>query len=98
MPSKDTVKIADEDGFVKETPDRKNVWTIQTPQIFEKQRYLAAMQKAQQSGREYTDDCALLEQSGCPVFVSEGSYSNIKITTAQDIPLAEKLMEGLQCE
>lgn len=98
VPVKDTIKIIDESGIIAATPNRESLTAIQTPQIFEKQRYLAAMQKAQQAGREYTDDCALLEQSGCPVFVSEGSYSNIKITTAQDIPLAEKLMEGLKCE
>ena len=93
MPVKDTIKIIDESGMIAQTPDRSSLIAIQTPQIFEKQSYLAAMQAAQQAGREYTDDCALLEQSGCKVFVSEGSYSNIKITTAQDIPLAEKLME-----
>lgn len=93
VPVKDTIKIIDESGMIAQTPDRSRLIAIQTPQIFEKQSYLAAMQAAQQAGREYTDDCALLEQSGCKVFVSEGSYSNIKITTAQDIPIAEKLME-----
>ncbi|WP_255882530.1 MULTISPECIES: 2-C-methyl-D-erythritol 4-phosphate cytidylyltransferase [unclassified Ruminococcus] len=98
VPVKDTIKIIENSGMIASTPNRESLVAIQTPQIFEKQKYLAAMKRAQQSGEEYTDDCALLEQSGCAVFVSEGSYDNIKITTAQDIPIAQRLMEGLKCE
>lgn len=98
VPVKDTIKVINDSGIITATPNRESLVAIQTPQIFEKQMYLLAMKKAQQSGREYTDDCALVEQSGGEVFVSEGSYDNIKITTAQDIPLAERLMEGLKCE
>lgn len=98
VPVKDTIKIINSAGFIESTPDRSSLIAIQTPQIFNKSKYLAAMKAAQKSGEDYTDDCALFERCGERVYISQGSYSNIKITTAQDIPLAEKLMEELKCE
>ena len=95
MPSKDTVKIADEDGFVKETPDRKNVWTIQTPQIFS----YGLIRDAHESIRKkdmsaITDDAMVVEQeTGVRVRLAEGSYQNIKITTPEDLVVAESFLE-----
>ena len=88
MPSRDTVKIADEDGFVRETPLRKNVWTIQTPQAFSTGLLLQAnrilMERGDMEG--VTDDAMIVERSGLArVKLVEGSYGNIKITTPEDL-------------
>ena len=95
MPSKDTVKVADEADFVSETPDRKRVWTVQTPQIFS----YDLIKKAHESIRKkdmtaITDDAMVVEQeSGVQVRLVEGSYQNIKITTPEDLDVAEVFFE-----
>lgn len=95
MPSKDTVKIADEDGFVKETPDRKNVWTIQTPQIFSYRLIRDAHESIRKKDMSaITDDAMVVEQeTGLRVRLAEGSYQNIKITTPEDLVVAESFLE-----
>ena len=91
MPSKDTVKIADESGYIAETPDRNKVWMIQTPQIFQ----YALIRSAHESIRtremsNVTDDAMVVEQeTGIKVRLAEGSYQNIKITTPEDLGVAE---------
>ena len=91
MPVKDTIKIISEDGFALETPNRKYVWMIQTPQVFE----TALIKKAYIKSREetsiqVTDDAMVVEQMlKHPVKVVEGSYENIKITTPEDLEIAE---------
>ncbi len=91
MPSKDTVKIADESGYIAETPDRSKVWMIQTPQIFQ----YALIRNAHESIRtremsNVTDDAMVVEQeTGIKVRLTEGSYQNIKITTPEDLGVAE---------
>ena len=95
MPSKDTVKIADDEGNVKETPDRSNVWIVQTPQIF---RY-SLIYDAYTSIREknmtgITDDAMVAEyETGVKIRFSEGSYRNIKITTPEDLAVAEAFLK-----
>ena len=95
MLSKDTVKIADEDGFVKETPDRKNVWTIQTPQIFSYRLIRDAHESIRKKDMSaITDDAMVVEQeTGVRVRLAEGSYQNIKITTPEDLVVAESFLE-----
>lgn len=94
VPSKDTVKLADADGFVKETPDRSSVWTIQTPQIFS----YSLIRNAHESIRKkdmssVTDDAMVVEQeTGVKVALREGSYQNIKITTPEDLDIAESFL------
>lgn len=90
--AKDTVKIADENGVVIETPDRTALWNVQTPQIFEKSLYERAWQHAAAQGLDLTDDCQLVEALGKPVKLVEGSYTNIKVTTPEDVPFAEELL------
>lgn len=90
---KDTIKIIDKDGFVESTPDRSTLFSVQTPQIFNFFLYKQALEKAQKEGRDFTDDCQLLEFAGHKVKMVDGSYSNIKITTQEDIPLAESLLK-----
>lgn len=91
MPVKDTIKITTEDGFSKETPERKHVWMIQTPQCFSYSLIFGAYQKMlQNEDATITDDAMVLEKvKGLPVKMVEGSYRNIKITTPEDLLVAE---------
>ena len=93
VPVKDTIKVIDGDGFVIDTPDRSTLFAVQTPQIFDFAHYKAALEKAEKDGRDFTDDCQLIEYAGGKVKMVSGSYSNIKITTPDDIPLAEKILK-----
>ena len=88
MPSKDTVKIADDEGFAASTPQRSRVWTIQTPQAFSRPLLVSAnemlMKRGQMAG--VTDDAMIAETSGlAEVKLVEGSYENVKITTPEDL-------------
>ncbi len=89
VPAKDTIKRINRDGLILETLPREELVQIQTPQGFVTDEILAAHQKAAEQGVSVTDDCALAESMGIPVKVIPGSYRNIKITTPEDIPLAE---------
>ena len=95
MPSKDTVKLVDENTFAKETPNRKYVWTIQTPQIFETALIKEAYGKIMEDDCSgVTDDAMVVEQTMCvPVKLFEGSYENIKITTPEDLDIAEVFLK-----
>lgn len=94
---KDTVKVVDKNGFVVSTPDRSTLFAIQTPQIFDFELYKNAAKNAREKGLDFTDDCQLVECFNKKVKTVAGSYSNIKITTPDDIVLAENLLknEGL---
>ena len=96
MPSKDTVKLSDEEGYVKETPNRKCVWTIQTPQIF----LYSLIREAHDSIRQkdmskITDDAMVVETfTNQKVYLSEGSYENIKLTTPEDMTAAHGILSA----
>lgn len=92
---KDTIKKISEDGFFTKTVDREVLRAIQTPQVFEASLYLEAMLLALQKNRDYTDDCQLIESVGGKVFFVEGNYYNIKITTAEDVVMAESILNEL---
>ena len=91
MPAKDTIKVADEEGFVSDTPDRKYLWLVQTPQVFETALVKEAYQKfMEQTVQQATDDAMVVEKMlGVQVKLVEGSYENIKITTKEDLKIAE---------
>lgn len=91
MPVKDTIKIADANEFAKETPRRDDVWKIQTPQVFETNLVKEAYRLlAEQEGIQVTDDAMVLEKMlGKNVKLVRGSYKNIKITTPEDLEIAE---------
>lgn len=97
VPSKDTVKLSDDDGFIEDTPNRNKVWIVQTPQIFKfpliKEAYEDVVSKEndlKSRGINITDDAMVLEQySDIPIALTEGSYKNIKVTTPEDIDIAE---------
>ena len=92
VPVKDTVKLADRDGFIASTPSREALWAVQTPQIFRLKDYLSAMRLAEEEGRDYTDDCQLLERQGMKIRLCRGSYENLKITTPDDFAAAEAVL------
>ena len=98
MPSKDTIKIADENGMVASTPSRSLVWNIQTPQIFSYTAIREAYERArQQNMADITDEAMVMERFGnMKIKLVEGSYENIKITTPEDILVAEKILEKIQ--
>lgn len=96
VPVKDTIKIIDDDNFVVETPNRSNLFAVQTPQIFDFGLYKQIMDKAVEQGRDYTDDCQLAENNGVKVKMVAGSYTNIKITTPDDIPVAESILNDMR--
>ena len=90
-PSRDTVKLADEEGYAEATTDRSRTWLIQTPQAFYREELLAlhrALGDGPERGR-ITDDCMLLERAGRRVKLVPGSCRNLKITTPEDRKLAE---------
>lgn len=95
MPSKDTVKLADPSGYIKETPDRKIVWNIQTPQIFSYDLIRGAYESIRKKDMSnVTDDAMVVEQeTGTKILLVEGSYQNIKITTPEDLDIAEAFLK-----
>ena len=95
---KDTLKQTDADGFITATPDRSNLWRVQTPQVFAREPFCAAMAAAIKDGRDFTDDCQLMEQAGHPVRLVAGLDTNLKLTTPEDVRLAEAILHGEQKE
>ncbi len=89
---KDTIKVVDDNLSIVDTPDRSKLVSIQTPQIFDFDTYKSAIEKAKEDGKDYTDDCQLVENLGLKVTAVLGDYENIKITTKSDIALAENIL------
>lgn len=92
VPLKDTIKQVTADGMVIGTPDRAGLWAIQTPQVFDLDLLLECYQKASASGKIFTDDCGVVEYCGQPVKLIPGSYENLKITTPEDLIMAEAIL------
>ena len=97
VPSKDTIKVVDDNGVVVETPERKYLWQVQTPQVFEYQMIREAYAELMEmEDIRVTDDAMVLETvKGIPVHMVEGSYENIKITTPEDLVVAEAFLSNL---
>lgn len=100
MPVKDTIKVADDQGFVSATPNRSSLWMMQTPQTFSRPVILEAYEKLIEQEKDghavaVTDDAMVLEYiSGGKVKLVEGSYENIKITTPSDLKIAEIFLKN----
>ena len=94
MPVKDTIKIADAEGFAAQTPDRSLLWQVQTPQVFSFPLVYEAYRKLTEEGvTAVTDDAMVVElETSVRVKLVEGSYRNLKITTPEDLSIAECLM------
>lgn len=90
VPVKDTIKIVSRHGFVQQTPARQCLWAAQTPQVF---RYDLIEEAYRQVDAEVTDDAALVEKLGHKVEVYMGSYQNIKVTTPEDLAVAEVFLQ-----
>ena len=93
MPVKDTIKMANPDGIVLKTLDRESLWQIQTPQTFQGEVIREAYAKAAKDGFVGTDDASLVERLGMKVHILPGSYTNIKITTPEDLILAQVFLK-----
>lgn len=96
VPVKDTIKVADEEKVVQNTPDRNTLWIIQTPQVFAYPLIRSAYDRMLAEGAgKITDDAMAVEQYGrTPVHIFEGSYRNLKITTPEDLQIAELLLKS----
>ncbi len=95
VPVKDTIKVCDSvTRKVENTPDRNTLWNIQTPQIFNYKLLLDAYDYAHQNGIQATDDSMLMEKLGHEVYLADGSYTNIKITTQEDLLIAESILKA----
>ena len=94
VPVKDTIKIVDnKENKVIDTPDRSTLWSIQTPQTFTKKLLLKAYEYAKRESLVVTDDSMLVEAYGKSVYIVEGDYTNIKITTPEDLIIGEALLK-----
>lgn len=96
VPVKDTIKVANDEHFVDYTPDRSRLFLVQTPQSFERNLLLRAYEQGRLQGLNATDDSGLVEAFGHPVKLTLGSYNNIKVTTPEDLLLAERILEREQ--
>ncbi len=93
IPVKDTIKCASR-GVVQSTPDRKTLFAVQTPQVFDFDLLRGALQKALDTNAAITDDCAAVEALGMKVHLTAGSEENLKITTPMDLILAQAILDG----
>lgn len=95
MPVKETIKIVDEDKNILNTPERSTIWVAQTPQSFRMDIILKAYEEAYVRGIKGTDDAGLAEAVGYMVRMFEGSYRNIKLTSPEELLLAEQLLKNI---
>ncbi len=94
-PVKDTIKRVSPDLIIEDTPERARLWAAQTPQAF---RYALLLEAHRRSERDFTDDAAMVEAIGHPVRMFEGTYENIKVTTAGDLVIAEAFLREMLIE
>ena len=91
VPVMDTVNVA-RDGLVESTPDRSVLYAVQTPQVFQRDLIRGALTKALEAEAALTDDCSAVERLGIGVALTQGDYCNLKLTTPEDIAMAEALL------
>ena len=94
VPEKNTLKQIDSDGFIAQTVDRSMIYAIHTPQVFAKELIERMYKYAEENGISATDDCMLAEILGEKIKMVEDSYENIKITTPDDLIIAEQILEN----
>lgn len=93
VPTTDTIKYGKKNGFVEYTPAREKLFAAQTPQIFDVEIYRSAMERAFRELSDWTDDSRIFENDARKVFLTPGSRDNIKITSPEDVAVAEALLE-----
>ena len=91
VPVKDTIKVVN-DRLIVDTPYRPHLYITQTPQVFKRQLYFEAVTFAEEHALDFTDDCQLIEAINCKVYMTEGDYAYISISTPEDIAIAEILL------
>ncbi|MBR5872626.1 MAG: 2-C-methyl-D-erythritol 4-phosphate cytidylyltransferase [Oscillospiraceae bacterium] len=94
IPVTDTIKYGKKNGFVEYTPAREKLFAAQTPQIFELEAYKTAMERAFKELADFTDDSRIFENDARKVFLTLGKRYNIKITSPEDVLIAEALLKG----
>jgi 2-C-methyl-D-erythritol 4-phosphate cytidylyltransferase len=94
VPVKDTIKVVGEDGIIQSTPDRRQLWAAQTPQGFDVQLLKQCHEEGISQGWEVTDDAALFEMCGYKVQIVQGEETNLKVTTPQDLAIAEFILKN----
>jgi 2-C-methyl-D-erythritol 4-phosphate cytidylyltransferase len=92
VPVKDTIKVVDQDGKINGTPDRANLWAAQTPQGFAVPLLKQCHEQGKQQGWQVTDDAALFEKCDLPVHVVPGEETNLKVTTPEDLAIADLVL------
>lgn len=96
VPVKDTIKVVNDNGVIKNTPDRQQLWAAQTPQGFDVKLLKQCHDEGIHQGWEVTDDAALFEKCGIEVRIVPGEETNLKITTPQDLAMAEFILSSRQ--
>ena len=94
IPSTDTLKTRDEEGFVCGSVDRATTWRVQTPQVFDADLIKGALTKAVNEALPLTDDCSAMDMMGVKTFLVDGDPDNIKITTPNDLVAAEAIVKA----
>lgn len=97
VPVKDTIKVVN-DNLIVDTPYRPHLYITQTPQVFKRQLYFEAVTFAREHGLDFTDDCQLVEAINHKIYMTTGDYTNLKITTPEDIAIAEILLKRREKE
>ncbi|XP_010523433.1 PREDICTED: 2-C-methyl-D-erythritol 4-phosphate cytidylyltransferase, chloroplastic isoform X2 [Tarenaya hassleriana] len=92
VPAKATIKEANSESFVVKTLDRKTLWEMQTPQVIKPELLKRGFELVNKEALEVTDDVSIVEHLKHPVYITEGSYTNIKVTTPDDLLLAERIL------
>ncbi|BAY33174.1 2-C-methyl-D-erythritol 4-phosphate cytidylyltransferase [Nostoc carneum NIES-2107] len=94
IPVKDTIKVVDKHGIIQNTPDRSQLWAAQTPQGFDVKLLKQCHAEGVRQGWEVTDDAALFEKCGIEVRIVQGEETNLKVTTPQDLAIAEFILKS----
>ncbi|MBW4685011.1 MAG: 2-C-methyl-D-erythritol 4-phosphate cytidylyltransferase [Komarekiella atlantica HA4396-MV6] len=94
VPVKDTIKVVDDNGIIQNTPDRRQLWAAQTPQGFDVKLLKQCHAEGVRLGWEVTDDAALFERCGIAVQIVQGEETNLKVTTPQDLAIAEFILRS----
>jgi len=93
VPCKATIKESEDGSFVQRTIDRSKLWEVHTPQVIRIDSLLKGFKKVAEENLEVTDDVSVIEQLGEPVKLTRGEYTNLKITTPEDMDVAEAILE-----
>ena len=88
---KDTIKVKDDESFSVDTPDRSTLVSVQTPQVFNYDLIMRCHESVRSEGKIVTDDTMVVELYGNKVYLYDGEYTNIKVTTPEDLIIAQYL-------